>query len=204
MLKSNRKDPYKFLTCAIRPAGIIGEGDAQIIYHLVNIYRQGKTGFQMGDNNNLFDFTYAENVAHSHILAAQALLVTAQSATTPLDHERVDGEAFLITNDSPVYFWDFARTVWNAAGSPHGTEHVTELGKGLGLVLGFLSEVFFALIRKPPTFNRQRIVFSCMTRYYNITKAKARLGYRPLVPLEVGGEESSEVDNGSRGEGGGS
>lgn len=153
---------------------------------MIRIYHQGRTHFQIGENDNLFDFTYVENVAHAHILAAQALLVTSQSSTVPLDHERVDGEAFLITNDSPVYFWDFCRTVWNAAGSPHGTEHVRILGRGIGLVLGFLSEIFFALIGKPPTFNRQRIVFSCMTRYYNITKAKSRLGYQPLVPLEVG------------------
>ncbi|KAF3360472.1 hypothetical protein VdG1_01432 [Verticillium dahliae VDG1] len=37
-----------------------------------------------------------------------------------------------------------------------------------------------------PTFTRQRCVFSCMTRYYNITKAKRVLGYRPIVSLDDG------------------
>lgn len=157
-----------------------------VLYHMINIYREGKSNVQVGDNNNLFDFTYVENVAHGHLLAARALLVTAASATVPLDHERVDGEAFLITNDSPVYFWDFCRAVWAAAGSPHGTEHVWTLSRELGMVLGFLSETFFAIIRKPPTFNRQRIVYSCMTRYYDISKAKRRLGYKPLVSLDEG------------------
>ncbi|KAK4166797.1 putative sterol-4-alpha-carboxylate 3-dehydrogenase [Cladorrhinum sp. PSN259] len=187
VLQANRApESPNLLTCAIRPSGIMGEGDTMVLYHLVNIYRQGRTGVQVGDNNNLFDFTYVENVAHGHLLAARALLLTHSSSIVPLDTERVDGEAFLITNDQPVYFWDFARAVWAAAGSPLGTDHVKVLPRSLGMGLGFLSEIFFAIIRKPPTFNRQRIVYSCMTRYYDISKAKKRLGYRPLVSLDEG------------------
>ncbi|KAK4237859.1 sterol-4-alpha-carboxylate 3-dehydrogenase, decarboxylating [Achaetomium macrosporum] len=187
VLAANRaSESPNLLTCAIRPSGIMGEGDTMVLYHLINIYRQGRSNVQVGDNDNLFDFTYVENVAHAHLLAARALLLTAASKTIPLDHERVDGEAFIITNDSPVYFWDFARAVWAAAGSPHGTEHVRVLPRGVGMVLGALSELFFWAIGKPPTFNRQRIIYSCMTRYYDISKAKKRLGYKPLVPLDEG------------------
>lgn len=187
MLKANRSEESpSLLTCAIRPSGIIGEGDTMAIYHIVNIYRQGRTSVQVGNNDNMFDFTYVENVAHAHLLAARALLVTSKSTTIPLDTERVDGEAFIITNDSPVYFWDFCRAVWAAAGSPLGTDHVWVLPRDIGIVLGFLSEVFFGIIRKPPTFNRQRIIYSCMTRYYDISKAKRRLGYKPLVSLADG------------------
>lgn len=156
------------------------------IYHMVNIHRQGRTNVQIGSNDNLFDFTYVENVAHGHLLAAVALLATHKSTTVPLDTERVDGEAFFITNGSPVYFWDFCRAVWRAAGSEAGTESVWTLPRDVGMLLGGLSEVFFKVIGKPPTFNRQRIVFSCMTRYYDISKAKRRLGYRPLVSLADG------------------
>jgi len=160
------------------------------IYHMINIYRQGRTGVQVGNNDNMFDFTYVENVAHGHLLAARALLQTAKSSTVPLDIERVDGEAFIITNDSPVYFWDFCRAVWAAAGSPMGTDHVWVLPRDFGMLLGFCSEVFFKIIGKPPTFNRQRIIYSCMTRYYDISKAKRRLGYQPLVSLSDGVKRS--------------
>ena len=141
---------------------------------------------QIGENANLFDFTYVENVVHAHLLAARALLVTQLSNTVPLDHERVDGEAFLVTNGEPVYFWDFARAVWRAAGSDKGPGSAWTLSRETGLLLGLLSEVFFGIIRKPPTFNRQRITYSCMTRYYDITKARRRLGYEPLVKLSDG------------------
>lgn len=158
----------------------------QAIYHMVNIYEQGKHNVQIGENTNLFDFTYVENVAHAHLLAARALLVTAAAETQPLDHEKVDGEAFLVTNGEPVYFWDFTRAVWRAAGSAKGPGSAWLISRETGLMLGFLSEVYFNLVRKPATFNRQRIIYSCMIRYYDITKARRRLGYEPLVALNVG------------------
>ncbi|KAI3397626.1 hypothetical protein diail_10599 [Diaporthe ilicicola] len=185
-IKANRANGSKLLTTAIRPAGIVGEGDTMALHHIIKAYRTGKTAAQLGDNNNLFDFTYVENVAHGHILALRALLVTYASKTQPLDHEKVDGEVFIITNDSPTYFWDFCRVIWNAAGSPLGKDHVWVIPKDLGIVIGFLSETFFAIIRKPPTFTRQRCIYSCMTRYFCIDKAKRRLGYKPLVSLEEG------------------
>ncbi|ROT37284.1 3-beta hydroxysteroid dehydrogenase/isomerase [Sodiomyces alkalinus F11] len=189
VLAANRKDPHPtFLTTAIRPAGIFGEGDGMVTHQLIKIYRQRRTGFQIGDGENLFDFTYVGNVAHAHLLAARLLLVThrAGASSIPLDYERVDGEAFFVTNDSPVYFWDFARAVWRAAGSDKGTGHVWAMSKELGLVLGFCSEVFFHILGKPPTFTRQRCTYSCMTRYYNISKAKRVLGYQPIVSLDDG------------------
>jgi len=154
---------------------------------MLEIYAQGRTGVQVGDNNNIFDFTYVGNVAHAHLLAASLLLASAtgKTPTTASDDpkDKVDGEAFFITNDSPVYFWDYCRAVWRAAGSPKGTEHVWVMSKDVGWVLGGLSEIFFSIVRKPPTFTRQRIVYSTMTRYYNIGKARRVLGYKPRVAL---------------------
>lgn len=190
VLAANRQEPYKLLTCSIRPAAMLGEGDTMLTYHLINIYRQGRTGIQVGDNNNLFDFTYIVNAAHAHLLAARALLATAASSTVPLDHERVDGEAFVVTNGEPMYFWDFCRAVWAAYGSPLGVDHVRVLPRPVGIALGFLSEVFFAIINKPPTFNRQRIIYSTMTRYFDISKARARLGYNPIVSTKEGIERA--------------
>ncbi|KAK7745315.1 erg26, C-3 sterol dehydrogenase [Cytospora paraplurivora] len=186
VIKANRAGGSKLLTTSIRPAGIVGEGDTMALHQIIKVYRTGKTAAQLGDNNNLFDFTYVQNVAHGHLLAARALLQTYSAKTQPLDHEKVDGEVFFITNDSPTYFWDFCRVIWNAAGSPHGKEHVWVIPRGVGIALGFLSEVFFGIIGKPPTFSRQRCIYSCMTRYFCIDKAKRRLGYKPLVSLEEG------------------
>ena len=55
------------------------------------------------------------NVVQAHVLAAYALLSAPPSSSIPVD-QRVDGEAFLITDDEPVRFWDFARALGAAAG----------------------------------------------------------------------------------------
>ncbi|PFH60495.1 hypothetical protein XA68_10844 [Ophiocordyceps unilateralis] len=187
VLAANRQSPSStLLTTALRPAGIFGEGDVQLLAGLLRVHRNGKTNIQLGDNGNIFDFTYVGNVAHAHLVAAHALLLSAASAVAPLDHERVDGEAFFITNDSPCYFWDFARAVWRAAGLDAGVDAVWVLPRSLAISLGFLSEVFCRWLGKPPTFTRQRAVISTMTRYYNINKAKTVLRYEPIWSLPEG------------------
>lgn len=183
---NDRTTPGGLLTNAIRPSGINGEGDTMAMYHMINIYRQGRHNIQIGENTNLFDFTYVENVAHAHLLAALGLRTTTLAKTAPLDHERVDGEAFFITNGSPIYFWDFTRTIWKYAGSTDGLDKVWTLSREVGMFLGLMSEIVYGIIRKPPTFNRQRISYACMTRYYDISKAKRLLGYEPIVSLEEG------------------
>jgi sterol-4alpha-carboxylate 3-dehydrogenase (decarboxylating) len=191
VLSANRSPASpSLLTCAIRPAAIFGEGDVQTIPGTLSAYTANKTGFQLGDNNNLFDFTYVRNIAHAHLLAAYALLVTSQSSTAPLDMERVDGEVFIITNDQPVYFWDFARAVWKAAGSEKGTEHVWVIGKDIGLVLATVLEWGTWLVGKDTPFKRRIVRYTSMTRYYDCSKAKRRLGYRPIVSLQEGIQRS--------------
>jgi sterol-4alpha-carboxylate 3-dehydrogenase (decarboxylating) len=158
----------------------------QLLPPIIAVHTTGKTGFQLGDNTNLFDFTYVANVAHAHILASLALLATSRLQTQPLDHEKVDGEVFFITNDSPVPFWDFARMVWKAAGSEKGTEHVWVISRDVGMALGGMLELGMWMVGRKPKLTRRQVRYSCMTRYYDIGKAKRRLGYKPIVGLEEG------------------
>ena len=192
VLNANRTPSHpKFVTCSLRPAAIFGEGEGgQIIKGMMKVLRDGKQKFQVGDNTNVFDFTYSGNVAHAHCLAARLLLVTANSSTAPLDYEKVDGEAFFITNDSPCYFWDFFRAVHKAAGYEDGKKGVWEFSKGLGVMIGTINELVYWPLGKQPTFTSVSVKASCQTRYYNIAKAKARLGYEPLWTLQEGVEKS--------------
>lgn len=192
VLGANRAPSHpKLLTAAIRPSAMFGEGDVQLIPPGLSAYYKGQTKIQIGDNENLFDFTEITNVAHAHHLAAAALLATAEreekGLAIPLDMEKVDGEAFFITNDAPVYFFDFARMCWAAAGDKTTPDQVWKLSKDVGLLLATIMEwVFFLFRLGKPNLTRQQVRYTCMTRYYNIDKAKSRLGYRPLVKLDVG------------------
>lgn len=109
-------------------------------------------------------------------------------STQPLDHEKVDGEAFIITNESPVYFWDFARAVWQEAGDTVGTNpsKVWVISTGWALFIASIMEIILGIFGKEPSLNRVKVRFSAMTRYHNIAKAKQRLGYEPQVSLEEG------------------
>nr|POF26151.1 sterol-4-alpha-carboxylate 3-dehydrogenase, decarboxylating [Quercus suber] len=192
VLASNRSPSHpKFLTAAIRPSAMFGPGDVQLLPPGLSAYYRGQTKFQIGNNENLFDFTEITNVAHAHHLALAALLATRDrddgGLAAPLDHEKVDGEAFFITNDSPVYFFDFARMCWAAAGDRTQPSQAWVFSKELGLLIATLMEWIFWLFRLgKPNLTRQQVKYTCMTRYYNIDKAKTRLGYRPVVGLDEG------------------
>lgn len=176
----------RMLTCAIRPALIFGEGDAQLTPNLLKAYEKGQTRFQLGANDNLFDFTYVGNVVHGHLLAVLALLQTSKLNVELLNHEKVDGEAFFITNSSPVYFWDFTRMVWAIAGDKTEPGQVWVINRDMGLVIATVMEwVYWAVtFGGVPNLTRYKVEFSCMTRYFSIEKAAKRLGYLPIYDLE--------------------
>jgi sterol-4alpha-carboxylate 3-dehydrogenase (decarboxylating) len=81
----------------------------------IKFYNTGRTRMQIGDNINLFDWTYISNHAHAHTLAANALLKAYKPPNLPPESERVDGEVFYTTNDEPrLHFWDFPRAMYTA------------------------------------------------------------------------------------------
>lgn len=181
------------LTCAVRPAGIFGEKDTGFTRKTLEHSEKASSTvlrMQVGDNDNLFDFTYVGNVAHGHLLAAFRLLSTyrryesGQGAV--LDNERVDGEAFNITNDSPVYFWDMTRAAWALTGKVVEPHEVWELSEGFIGVVGGIAELVLGLFGKTPRLTRRMVRYSCMTRYYSAEKAKFCLAYKPIVPVDEG------------------
>ncbi|KAG8776423.1 erg26, C-3 sterol dehydrogenase [Serendipita sp. 411] len=60
-------------TVALRPSGIFGPGDRQNFEGLYQVVRRGQTKWQIGDNSNLWDWTYVGNVVKAHLLAADKL-----------------------------------------------------------------------------------------------------------------------------------
>ncbi|KAG8997593.1 erg26, C-3 sterol dehydrogenase [Tulasnella sp. JGI-2019a] len=301
------------LTVALRPAGIFGPGDRQMIPSFAKVINNKQTHFQIGSNANIYDMTYIDNVVHAHILAADRLkecstnpasytlprsaliefsleystlstgyrrvptsdasplgpvdgapskeaqaaaavffaedyvenrpvsrtkfdplsdtaldleevlvpsteapaitekphtngaaaplpdspflpeTVTYTAKGTSLPHPssvltqnmlQVPGQAFFITNGEPVYFWDFARTIWNEMGDT--TTRRIALPKEVGLVLGTLSEWVSWALGKEPGFTRFRVAVTSNSRWFNIEKSRRVLGYEPQVGLEEG------------------
>ncbi|KAG4304912.1 hypothetical protein PORY_001587 [Pneumocystis oryctolagi] len=164
------------MTVAIRPSGIFGPGDVQLIPGIISVLENHQTRFRIGNNLNLFDFTYVDNVVHAHLLASQKLF-------SP-DSVNVSGEAFFITNGEPIYFWDFPSTVWAYLG--HIPSNIIYFPRCIGTFIAFIFEIFSFISRKKVGLTRSRVKLSCANRYYNINKARRRLGYSPIVDLEEG------------------
>jgi sterol-4alpha-carboxylate 3-dehydrogenase (decarboxylating) len=193
VLQANKK--YNgMLTCALRPAGIVGEKDrAGITDGLLQSAANApdwQLHFQLGDGNNLFDCTYVGNIAFGLAVAAEALLLTSSRTDSgepaPPDHEKIDGEAFNVTNDSPVYFWDLARYVWTLYGRTISMDKVWHMPEGLMLPIGALLELSTYITGRKTKMTRQTIKYASNTRYFSCEKLKRRCGYTPLMDLEEG------------------
>lgn len=71
-----------------------------------------------------------------------------------------------------------------------GANDFQVIGKKLGIFMGWLTETICWCLGRQPLFTRQRVIYTNMTRYFNIEKARTRLGYMPLYGLHEGLERS--------------
>jgi sterol-4alpha-carboxylate 3-dehydrogenase (decarboxylating) len=184
-MTSGKGDDQYMLTCSIRPAAIFGYGDDGLVQSIAGAAKAGKGRFQIGPGNNTWDVTYVVNVAESHLLAAEALLQATRS-DVPADM-RVEGEAFIITNGEPVHFWTFSRAIGAAAGYPTAHADIRVVPIWLALWIAIVREWIIWLVsfgKRAPRSNRQAIAYTCMTRTYNIDKARKRLKYEPRISME--------------------
>uniref|UniRef100_A0A3P9H6J7 Sterol-4-alpha-carboxylate 3-dehydrogenase, decarboxylating n=1 Tax=Oryzias latipes TaxID=8090 RepID=A0A3P9H6J7_ORYLA len=166
-----------FLTVAIRPHGIFGPRDPQLVPILVDTARRGKMKFIIGNGANLVDFTYVENVVHGHILAAEHL-----RPDSP-----ICGKAYHITNDEPIPFWDFMSEVLVGLGYAAPRFHLPyRLVYGLALLLWLLSVLLRPFVAFKPTFTPMRVALAGTFHYYSCQRAKEHLGYKPVVSLKEG------------------
>lgn len=166
-----------FLTAAIRPHGIFGPRDPQLVPILVDTARRGKMKFIIGDGTNLVDFTYVENVVHGHILAAERLRPESPAC----------GKAYHITNDEPIRFWDFMSEILVGLGYAAPRYHLPYmLIYGLALLLWLVALILRPLVSFKPTFTPMRVALAGTHHYYSCERAKEDLAYRPVVGLKEG------------------
>ena len=173
------------LTATLRLPWVYGERDNQAIPGMLKTAEQGQTKIQLGDNTNLVEPTYVGNVATAHLLAATKLL---ESENGPLN-PRVDGEAFHITDGDPQPFWTFSRLIWRTAGDNTTPNQVTIVPGWLALAMAhgidwayFLCS--FGRVRPPLNVSPLYIQYTVYNATYDISKARIRLGYTPVVDKE--------------------
>jgi sterol-4alpha-carboxylate 3-dehydrogenase (decarboxylating) len=177
------------LTARLRCSLLFGEGDTTATPNMIANARTGRSKFQIGDGTNLFDFTYIGNAAYAHILAAGALLRESDGTADRDGPLKVNGEAFVITNDDHWPFWDFVRAMAAEAGHPVPKDRVTVVPTSVYYAFAVVAEWAvwtFSLGSKESLVNRRMVKYLTMIRTFNISKAKERLGYRPQVSMHEG------------------
>lgn len=182
---------WKMHTVSIRQCTPFGVNHGETTVGLVENARNGKYKYQVGDNSNLVDWTYIENSARAFSLAAQALLIAHESdGNQPVEEaNRVDGEAFLVSNDQPVRFWTFARQVGAAAGYGIDDKDVRVIPRWVAMTMAFVAEWstwVLSLGRRKAAWTRFGIRYSTLNHFHCIDKAKQRLKYQPMIDLEEG------------------
>ncbi|KAF1982389.1 NAD(P)-binding protein [Aulographum hederae CBS 113979] len=149
-------DPGKdFLTTALRPSVLLGPGDENLLPHIHACIAARETPFQIGPGTNLYDFTYAPNVADAHVLAIENLLTVSpvsgigETDEKPSDvgaEEKGDegqiesaaGQTFFITNASPIPFRAFMLAVWAQFG--HYPPYTVQVPQPLAWMAGLSAE----------------------------------------------------------------
>jgi sterol-4alpha-carboxylate 3-dehydrogenase (decarboxylating) len=62
----------------------------------------------------------------------------------------------------------------------------------IAMILAFFVRLLRPIVHIEPTFTPLRVTAASATRYFNISKAKKELGYKPLVSMEEGLKRSVE------------
>ncbi|KAF7907918.1 hypothetical protein BELL_0071g00080 [Botrytis elliptica] len=190
-------------TACIRISGIYGEGDENMTMLGLQLAHYGLSFLQLGDNTTLFDPIYVSNAVFGHVLAAKALLTEVETDiayTKDRDEDidavppkpRICGEAFNITDDLPSPFWFYMRKFYTAAGHPPKTIWV--IPTWILFMLAWLTEYWFWIVyqgrRRPKILIRSKLEYLCMTRTYQVSKAKQRLGWYALVGVDEAAKNS--------------
>ena len=161
-------------TVALRPHLVWGPGDTHLIPGIVARGRTGRLR-RIGNTPKLVDFTYVDDAASAHLLAADRLSPGSS----------VSGRAFFISQGSPMLLWDFIGRVLEAADLPAMTRTVPS---GLAYAAGWLSEGLYRLLplKGEPAITRFLAEELATAHWFDISAARRELAYEPQMSMEEG------------------
>jgi nucleoside-diphosphate-sugar epimerase len=161
-------------TVALRPHLIWGPGDTHLVPGILARGRAGRLR-RIGKTTHLVDFTYVDNAAQAHLLAAARLSPGSGIA----------GRAFFISQDEPVPLWDFIDRILEAADLPAVSRIISPR---LAYAAGWLCEVFYGRLRLKgePPMTRFLAEELATSHWFDISAARQDLGYQPQVSVEEG------------------
>ncbi|KAK4546045.1 hypothetical protein LTR36_002182 [Oleoguttula mirabilis] len=171
------------IACALRPCMIFGPGDTAVLPLMHDLIAKKETNFIVGDGDNIYDFMYIDNAVDAHVLAIENLLSSGTAA----------GHAFFISNQEPVYFWDFLAAIWAQFG--HVPSVRVHIPMPIAWAAGYAFEWYTWLTGAAATMDTGSVKDGVRTAYSNNEKAKRILGYEPKIGLAEGVRLACDVRN---------
>ncbi|XP_042433629.1 3beta-hydroxysteroid-dehydrogenase/decarboxylase-like [Zingiber officinale] len=184
ILKANGRNGL--LTCCIRPSSIFGPGDRLLVPSLVAAAKAGKSKFIIGDGNNLYDFTYVENVAYAHICAERTL-------SSEEGAKQAAGQAYFITNGEPIKFWEFMSLILEGLGYERPNIKLpVSFMMPIAHLVEWAYKIFSQYGMPVPQLTPSRIRLLSCNRTFSCSKAKDHIDYEPIVSLKDGIQRTIE------------
>jgi nucleoside-diphosphate-sugar epimerase len=154
----------------LRPGWIYGPGDRASFARLAERVATGRM-VVVGDGSNHLPLIYVRDVARGILLAAEV--------------EQALGRSYVLVNDEPVTQQDFLDSIAAELGVPAPNRH---LPYRLALTAGATAEALGRLARRrePPPVMRYGLQLLGGENRFVITRARAELGFDPLVDLVEG------------------
>jgi nucleoside-diphosphate-sugar epimerase len=158
-----------FETVVVRPRFVWGAGDTTLLPEMISMVEAGRFAW-VGGGRNLTDTAHIDNVVEGLVLGAE--------------HGK-PGEAYFITDGEAVVFREFISAMLETQGvEPPGRE----LPAWLAGALSRGGEAAWRLLPLPGRPPLTRFTYWVLTQEctIDISKARAELGYEPIVSLEEG------------------
>lgn len=168
-------------TVCLRIGHAYGERHVQGLKEILEACAGDRTLVQLGDGSNLMEVVSADNAATAHVLAAKALVEAAKDSTKA---GGVDGEAFNISDGSPVPFWHHVRVIWGVARGADALDNITVIPAWVMAVIVTIAEWVFWIftlgtVEPPMAMRRLSLEYTTQTHTYSIQKARERLHFNP-------------------------
>lgn len=176
-------------TCAIRPAGIYGEGEERHFPRIIGMLDAGLLVFKVGAPETLVDWVHVDNLVFAHLLAAAKLVTSQDESTATKDAPRavVGGKAYYISDQNPINQWEFLKPLIEGLG--HKFPRVFIPFKVM-FYLAFLVEMVHGIVNPfypfEPFVNRAEVCKVGVTHFFRTSKAERDLGWSPLVTPQQG------------------
>lgn len=156
----------------LRPHLIWGPGDNHLLPRLLS---KGTRLRQVGNGKNLVDTIYIDNAASAHILADHALK----------NDPTLSGNIYFLSQDDPVPAWEMINRLLAAAGKPPVRKKISPALAGR---IGWICEGVYRILKldSEPPMTRFVAEELATAHWFNISAAKADLGYKPYVSTEEG------------------